>query len=66
MPCRSVATVSPTASDTSRSTQPQPVSSVATLVTVARKAIVSPGNTEPFMRKVMRPNRPFGPVQSVM
>ena len=27
--------------------------------------MVSPGKTEPFMRKVMRPRRPLGPVQSV-
>ncbi len=27
--------------------------------------IVSPGNTDPFMRNFMRPSRPLGPDQSV-
>ena len=33
--------------------------------TTPRSDMVSPGKTEPFMRNVTRPSRPWGPVQSV-
>src|SRR5262249_12413534 len=58
--------VSPsTASVTSTLTQPQPASSTPTSSTTPDNTIVSPGNTDPFMRNFMRPGRPFGPDQSV-
>ena len=56
---------SPTVKVISSVTQPQPTSSVDTLVTVAEKTMRSPGKTESRMRNVMRPRRPVGPVQSV-
>ena len=60
-----VVATSPTMRATSKSIQPQPASSTSVPVTVAVKTMWSPGNTDVFMRKVMRPSRPVGPVQSV-
>ena len=45
--------------------QPQPCASVVTSSTTPDNTIVSPGNTEPFMRNFIRPSRPVGPDQSV-
>ena len=50
---------------TSTSAHCSPSSSTSTDPTTPASTIVSPGNTEPFMRNVMRPSRPLGPVQSV-
>ena len=60
-----VATVSPTFSVTSSFTQAQPLSSVSISFTEPLKTMWSSGKTDVFMRKRMRPMRPFGPVQSV-
>ena len=50
---------------TSRVAHPHPVPSSSVAVTSPAKVMRSPGNTESRMRNVMRPSRPFGPVQSV-
>ena len=50
---------------TSTVAHPQPTSSVSTCSTVPASTIVSPGNTDPFIRNFMRPSRPYGPDQSV-
>ena len=50
---------------TSTSAQPQPASSTVAPVTEPVKVIVSPGNTDVRMRKVIEPRRAWGPAQSV-
>ena len=46
-------------------TNPHPTSSTSVDSTTPRSDMVSPGKTEPFMRKVTRASRPCGPLQSV-
>src|SRR6185436_15709124 len=60
-----VVTRPPEVSVSSSSAHAQPRASRSTPFTLPVNTIVSPGNTESFMRNRIQPRRPKGPVQSV-